>query len=125
MLRFLLEKRNAETLPEGALWCPKDSASEMPGRSDRPAQLEMQDQPGQLEMPGQPNQLDQPAQPRRSDPPASGDCLAAVCWHGLYCSDATPDEEKVTAYFPFTSEGLDLAQKWLNGERRAEAESGM
>ncbi len=28
MLRFLLERRNVETLPEGALWCPKDTAAQ-------------------------------------------------------------------------------------------------
>lgn len=47
----------------------------------------------------------------------AGDVLAAVCWHGPYCSDATPDEEKTTAYFPFTKEGLARAQEWLNAQR--------
>ncbi len=43
-----------------------------------------------------------------------GDRLAAVCWHGLYCSDATPEEEKTTEYFSFDAEGLAKAQEWLN-----------
>lgn len=43
-----------------------------------------------------------------------GDRLAAVCWHGELCSDATPDEEKTTEYFPFNGEGLKQAQEWLN-----------
>lgn len=46
-----------------------------------------------------------------------GDRLATVCWHGPYSSDATPDEEKTTAYFPFTKEGLAQAQEWLNAQR--------
>ena len=48
---------------------------------------------------------------------ASGDCLAAVFWHGPYCSDATPEEDKTTGYFPFTKEGLARAQEWLNAQR--------
>ncbi len=40
--------------------------------------------------------------------------LAATCWHGRFCSDATPDEEKTTEYFSFDDEGLKKAQEWLN-----------
>ena len=43
------------------------------------------------------------------------DRLAATAWHGLLCSDATPEEEKETEYFPFTEEGLEQARQWLNG----------
>ena len=43
-----------------------------------------------------------------------GDRLAAVCWHGEFCSDVTPDEEKTTEYFSFDAEGLKRAQEWLN-----------
>ncbi len=43
-----------------------------------------------------------------------GDRLAAVCWHGEFCWEATPDEEKTTEYFPFTQEGILMAQQWLN-----------
>lgn len=43
-----------------------------------------------------------------------GDRLAAICWHGLFCFDATPDEEKTTEYFSFDAEGLQKAQEWLN-----------
>ena len=43
-----------------------------------------------------------------------GDRLAAICWFGKLCSTATPDEEKITKYFPFDKEGLEQAQVWLN-----------
>ena len=43
------------------------------------------------------------------------DRLAATAWHGLLCSDATPEEEKEPEYFPFTEEGLEQARQWLNG----------
>lgn len=42
------------------------------------------------------------------------DQLAAICWKGEFCSDATPEEEKTTEYFPFTAEGLKQAERWLN-----------
>ncbi len=84
MLRFVLEKRGAESVPADALWpCGGARKEDKGGQGETPA----------------------------------GDCLAAVCWHGLYCSDATPDEEKTTAYFPFTKEGLAQAQAWLNSQR--------
>ncbi len=40
--------------------------------------------------------------------------LAAVCWIGETCSDATLEEQKKVRLFPFTDEGLKDAQKWLN-----------
>lgn len=43
-----------------------------------------------------------------------GERLAAVCWKGEFCSEATPEEEKTTEYFPFTREGVEQAEKWLN-----------
>ena len=43
-----------------------------------------------------------------------GEKLAAICWIGVNCSDATPDEEKTTELFPFTEQGLKEAQEWLN-----------
>ena len=43
-----------------------------------------------------------------------GDRLAAICWFGKLCSAATPDEEKITRYFPFDKDGLEQAQVWLN-----------
>ncbi len=42
------------------------------------------------------------------------DRLAAVCWFGETCSDATLEEQKKVRLFPFTDEGLRDAQKWLN-----------
>ncbi len=47
-----------------------------------------------------------------------GDRLAAVCWHGGFCYEATPEEEKTTEYFPFSEEGLLVAQEWLNRQRK-------
>ena len=44
----------------------------------------------------------------------AGDRLAAVIWFGKLCSDATPDSEKTTRYFPFNQEGLAQAEEWLN-----------
>lgn len=46
-----------------------------------------------------------------------GDRLAAVCWHGEFCYEATPDEEKTTEYFSFSKDGLCKAQEWLNEQR--------
>ena len=89
MLRFVLEKRGGESVPADALW---------PGRETCAGDLTAEVSPEGAGMP-------------------AGDCLAAVCWHGPYCSDATPDEEKTTAYFPFTKEGLTRAQEWLNAQR--------
>ena len=43
-----------------------------------------------------------------------GERLAVVCWHGELCSDATPEDQKVTEYFSFDEEGLLRAQEWLN-----------
>ena len=43
-----------------------------------------------------------------------GDLLAAVYWIGENCFDATPEEDKTTKLFPFTEEGLQEAQVWLN-----------
>ena len=42
------------------------------------------------------------------------DRLAAVAWRGETCSDATPEEKKITEYFSFSVEGLEQAQQWLN-----------
>lgn len=48
------------------------------------------------------------------DPRPEGDVLTATCWHGPYNSEVTPEEEKKRAYFPFHTDGLKMAQKWLN-----------
>ena len=53
---------------------------------------------------------------KRSDE-EHGDRLAAVCWHGLLSSAATPDSEKTTEYFSFDKEGLKKAQEWLNSQQ--------
>ncbi len=88
-LRFVLEKRSGESVPSDALW---------PGREICAGEVSAE------------------VSPEGAGAPA-GDCLAAVCWHGLYASDVTPEEEKTTAYFSFTKEGLAQAQEWLNAQR--------
>lgn len=40
--------------------------------------------------------------------------LAAIYWHGPFCSDKTLKEEKEEKRFPFTEEGLAQAVTWLN-----------
>ncbi len=52
----------------------------------------------------------------KRDSEETGEVLAAVCWHGELSSTAEPEEEKTTMYFPFTAEGLEQAQKWLNSQ---------
>ncbi len=88
-LRFVLEKRSGESVPADALWPGRKT-----GDGDIPAEVS----------------------PEGAGTPV-GDCLATVCWHGLYASDVTPEEEKTIAYFPFTNEGLAQAQAWLNAQR--------
>lgn len=41
--------------------------------------------------------------------------IAATYWIGDYCWQVTPDEEKITRYFPFSKEGIGQAVEWLNG----------
>lgn len=38
----------------------------------------------------------------------------AIIWPEPFCFEATPDEEKTTAYFPFTDEGKEAMIQWLN-----------
>lgn len=49
-----------------------------------------------------------------------GAVLAVVFWMGEACSEATPEEEKTTRFFPFTKEGLNEAQGWLNSQKGKE-----
>lgn len=42
------------------------------------------------------------------------DKLAATYWIGEFCWQVTPDEEKVTKYFEFSTEGIYEAADWLN-----------
>lgn len=53
---------------------------------------------------------------KRSDE-EQGDRLAAVCWHGPFSWAATPEEAKITKFFPFNTEGLKQAQDWLNEQK--------
>lgn len=105
-LRFLLEKRDIKSVPEGALW-PAGGAS-----SDGAEQPPTEAGSGGAKLPtggADPIGAEQP--PTKA---GCGDCLAAVCWKGPYCSDVTPEEEKTTAFFAFDEEGLARAQAWLN-----------
>ncbi|MCI9045851.1 MAG: hypothetical protein HFG71_00995 [Hungatella sp.] len=51
------------------------------------------------------------------------DKLAAVFWMGELCFDATPREQMTEMLFPFTQEGLEAAQTWLNEQRKGGSDS--
>ena len=42
------------------------------------------------------------------------DKLIATYWLGEYCWQATPDENKISKSFEFTTEGIYDAADWLN-----------
>lgn len=44
----------------------------------------------------------------------STDCLKVYAWPGPYIFDVTPDEQKVSASFPFSDEGRKQVVDWLN-----------
>lgn len=44
--------------------------------------------------------------------------LKAVHWHGPYASFKVPEDEKISADFPFDKEGISQAAAWLNEESR-------
>ncbi len=44
------------------------------------------------------------------------DSLEAVVYPGPYCYEATEEEKKTKAVFPFSDEGLGLAIDWINGQ---------
>ena len=141
-LRYLLEKRSAESVPEGALWPAEDGADA--AAEDRKADAEngadvrkaaaaaengadvqkaataVEDRKAMgasaesRKASAERKAMGAAAEGWKAAGPRQGDCLAAVFWRGPYCSDATPDEEKTTAYFTFDREGLAQAQDWLN-----------
>ncbi len=46
----------------------------------------------------------------------SSDLLHATVWPGPYNYESTADDQKKTAQFPFSEEGLRAAADWLNAE---------
>ena len=44
----------------------------------------------------------------------AADCLCAYAWPGPYIFSNTPDEQKVSARFPFSDEGRHQVVDWLN-----------
>lgn len=48
------------------------------------------------------------------DTEAAADVLRAIIYPEPYAFEHTPDEDKVSADFPFTEEGLDAVCDWLN-----------
>lgn len=42
------------------------------------------------------------------------ECLRVTTWKGPYIYDVTPDEEKTSADFPFSNEGLEQITDYLN-----------
>lgn len=47
-------------------------------------------------------------------PPVKQDYFLCHIWPGPYNFAATPDDEKKSATFPFTSEGKQAAVDWMN-----------
>ena len=45
---------------------------------------------------------------------SSEDSLCATVWPGPFCFDATPEEQKTSASFEFSNEGISAACDWLN-----------
>jgi len=47
--------------------------------------------------------------------------LLATIWPGPYSSDNTPDEKKQYAEFPFSPEGVEKVQAWLEEQYQAQS----
>ncbi|MEY8352715.1 GNAT family acetyltransferase [Lachnospiraceae bacterium 54-53] len=43
-----------------------------------------------------------------------GEGFEAVVYPEPYCYEATPEEQKTRAFFPFTEEGRELVVDWIN-----------
>lgn len=43
------------------------------------------------------------------------DTIKATYWIGDYCWQATPDEDKISRNFEFSTDGIYQAVDWLNG----------
>ena len=48
------------------------------------------------------------------DDPIVKECLRVTTWNDPYIYDVTPDEEKTSADFPFSNEGLEQITAYLN-----------
>lgn len=40
--------------------------------------------------------------------------LMATCWPEPYNYETTPDDQKISEYFPFSEEGMQMAVDWIN-----------
>ena len=59
---------------------------------------------------------------RKQENENGGTSLEAVIWPDVFCFEKTPEEEKKTCLFDFTSEGIAAAVDWLNSEYDKRAE---
>ena len=42
--------------------------------------------------------------------------LQVYLWPEPFCFEVTPEEQKLTEFFPFSEEGLSQAIEWMNGQ---------
>ena len=56
---------------------------------------------------------------------AENDIFRATVWPGPYNFAATPDDQKISATFPFTEEGKQQAVDWMNEQWRSRSEWGI
>ena len=56
---------------------------------------------------------------------AENDIFRATVWPGPYNFATTPDDQKISATFPFTEEGKQQAVDWMNEQWRSRSEWGI
>ena len=56
---------------------------------------------------------------------AENDIFRATVWPGPYNFSTTPDDQKISATFPFTEEGRQQAGDWMNEQWRSRSEWGI
>lgn len=56
---------------------------------------------------------------------AENDIFRATVWPGPYNFSTTPDDQKISATFPFTEEGRQQAVDWMNEQWRSRSEWGL
>lgn len=56
---------------------------------------------------------------------AENDIFRATVWPGPYNFSTTPDDQKISATFPFTEEGRQQAVDWMNEQWRSRSEWGI
>ena len=56
---------------------------------------------------------------------AENDVFRATVWPGPYNFDTTPDDQKISATFPFTEDGKQQAVDWMNEQWASRDEWGI